>query len=340
MIPDNTLSNPVFYAPFMQGRVAQHSVPLVDYELGGIALNNVDEGLFYQLWTLRKVGNDLIVFDEAGNGTPIIAAPTAKRVSLAFDQNMRPLIAYSTPSASYLYWFDPLVNDAVTTEIPGASFLRLTLDDHRPFFTADSDVILAYHVGNSLRYRQQRERFAIERTLLADTGDARLTAIGMNTGYRLQFKFRGELPPLPPPPPPPSYRYWRVNITAANTHPSVAEVEMAATTGGANIATGGTPIASGSYPGAQHVPANAFNGVLDASDCWASDNASAGWIGYDFGTPVIVKEVRICARNSYGQSPRDFTIEHSNDGVSWTPVASYTNVTSWPAYTLVPFAVP
>ena len=207
MLPDNTLSSQLVYAPFVQAKVAQHSVPLVDYELGGIAIGEPSAGLDVQLWTARYIGNDVVVFDEAGNGTTIITVPGIKRLSLAFDQNMRPLIAYSTLVGSYLYWFDTFLNAFTTTEVPGASFLRLTLDERRFQFLNNSDVILAYHVGNSLRYRQQRDRFETERTLVADMGTSRLTAIGTGRNYRLQFKVKGDYL-QPPPPPPPAPVTW------------------------------------------------------------------------------------------------------------------------------------
>ena len=124
MLPDNTLSSQLVYAPFVQAKVAQHSVPLVDYELGGIAIGEPSAGLDVQLWTARYIGNDVVVFDEAGNGTTIITVPGIKRLSLAFDQNMRPLIAYSTLVGSYLYWFDTFLNAFTTTEVPDASFFR------------------------------------------------------------------------------------------------------------------------------------------------------------------------------------------------------------------------
>lgn len=193
MLPDNILSTSVVYAPFIQTRIAKQSAPFVDYELGGVALNDPSGGLSVQLWTLRKVGSELVVFNEAGAGTGVITVPTAERVGLAFDQNMRPMIAYSTPLGGFLYWFDTFLNAFTTTQIPGATYLRITMDERRDVLLNNSDVILAYHVGTSLRYRQQRDRFQTERTLVADLGpNTTLTAVAMNVAYRLQFKLEGD----------------------------------------------------------------------------------------------------------------------------------------------------
>lgn len=133
------------------------------------------------------------------------------------------------------------------------------------------------------------------------------------------------------------HRYWRINITSSNTYCSVTEIEMAATAAGANMCTGGGAIASGNY-GAGHEEANAFNGVL-GDPPWASANSSSGWIGYDFGTPMPVAEVRICARyGTYVQSPNTFAIQYSDDAASWTTTTSYSGQTSWPTAAFKTFA--
>lgn len=140
-----------------------------------------------------------------------------------------------------------------------------------------------------------------------------------------------------------SHKYWRVNVTASNGFCTVGELEMASVSGGGNLCVAGTPLASGQYPnggGYTYDPANAFDGVIDgATNCWSSANSSSGWIGYNFAHPVDVKSVRISPRSSPAQSPRDFTIEWSDDGVSWTVAATYTGRTTWTAGVLTPFAV-
>lgn len=140
-----------------------------------------------------------------------------------------------------------------------------------------------------------------------------------------------------------AYQYWRVNITAANGFCAVGEIEMAVVSGGPDQCVGGTPIASGQYTnggGYTHDPANAFDGSLDGTtSAWASASSTSGWIGYQFPNPVAVQSVRIAPRASPAQSPRDFSIERSDDGVSWTVAATYTGRTTWTAGVLTPFAV-
>lgn len=135
------------------------------------------------------------------------------------------------------------------------------------------------------------------------------------------------------------HTYWRVNVTAANSHCSINEVEMAAAPGGANQCSGGTAISSGDYPGATHAKSGAFDGVLSGTTTtWASSVAGYGWIGYQFAAPVLVTEVRLVGRVEYSQYPTAFSIQYSDDGVSWVTTTSYSGVTSWPLATLVAFA--
>lgn len=140
-----------------------------------------------------------------------------------------------------------------------------------------------------------------------------------------------------------AHAYWRVNISAANNHCSIAELEMAATAGGVNQCTGGVAIASDHYPstsGYTFFPAQAFDGSFDhGTHSWAALNSGYGWIGYHFADPTVVTEVRICPRNDGAQSPRNFTIEWSDDGITWTVEATYINQTSWTFLALTAYAV-
>lgn len=334
MLPNDTLSTELVYAPFMQVKVAQHSVPLVDYELGGLAIGDPSGGLDVQLWTARYIGNDVVAFDEAGNGTTVITMPGIVRLSMAFDQNMRPLIAYTTLAGSYLYWFDTFLNAFTTTEIPGALFLRLTLDERRFQFLNNSDVILAYNVGNSLRYRQQRDRFLTERTLVADMGTTRLTAIGTNSFYRLQFKLKGDYMQPPPVYGAGEHRYWRILFAdndGSALYDGIEEMEYRATVGGADqtIVGGGGAfnITASSFINGSNAPYMAFG---DNIERWLSASAGASWLRYDFVTPVTVKQVSIIGpRTVITASPKDFFIQWSDDDLNWVTALAVTGETGW-----------
>lgn len=217
MLPDSTLSSQVVFAPFLAPAT---TTKLVDYELGGVALSDPSGGLDVQLWTARYVGGQIVVYDAANNATPILTVAGVLKLSLAFDSNMKPTIAYETAAGGFLYWFDTFVNANVTTAFPDVRNPAVTLDERRQVLLNNADVIFAYQkVGGGLYYRQQRDRFATERLLQADTGAAQLLAVGMNRAYRLQFKLSG-LVPQPVYVPPSVAAYWNpldksVNITLA-----------------------------------------------------------------------------------------------------------------------------
>jgi hypothetical protein len=139
------------------------------------------------------------------------------------------------------------------------------------------------------------------------------------------------------------HKFWRMNATASNNHLSVSEMEMAAFTAGSNLCVGGTPIAGSFYPagsGYTYDAANAFNGgFLGTTDSWASLSSTTGWLGYEFPVPVDVAEFRIAGRTAGTQSPKDFTLEYSDDGVTWTVAATVTGQTSWTYTSFTAFAV-
>jgi hypothetical protein len=135
------------------------------------------------------------------------------------------------------------------------------------------------------------------------------------------------------------YRYWRVNITANNgltNYVVVVELEFRATVGGADMTTPSGAITKAASSG----DANSINAYYMAFDDnstneWTS-NALAipqGWISYDFGTFTHVAEVAIMgshASNDHpGYAPKDFTIEASNDTVTWIVKKTVTGQTAW-----------
>ena len=126
------------------------------------------------------------------------------------------------------------------------------------------------------------------------------------------------------------HKYWRINITASNTHASVTEIEMSDRVGGPDLCVGGTIVSSGTYPASDCNMAYAFDDITSGTNCWASNVSTSGWIGYCFAAPVAIAVVRIWKRIEYEQSPKDFSIQYSDDGINYTTVKSYTGITSWP----------
>ena len=86
---------------------------------------------------------------------------------------------------------------------------------------------------------------------------------------------------------------------------------------GSNLFTGGTASASGTY---KTQTANlAFDG--NAATYWESDNDASGfrWLRYDLASAVVIRNFYLSSTTEYtNEVPRDFLLQGSNDGTSWT----------------------
>ena len=169
---------------------------LLDYELGGVGLNNLAEGMRFQAWTLRyfPATGDMVV--DAPNTGPIVLfnRPDITEISLAWDQNMNPFVAFVQAGTAVFWWFDTDLADTTFTNLPAGSLTpRCCLDDKRETQTNSSDIILCYVDGTKLEMRMERERYIDTHTLMnpfvhPDFGfPAILKRVGMNKVNRLQW---------------------------------------------------------------------------------------------------------------------------------------------------------
>lgn len=188
MLPGNIASSisfgGLYYSP--DERV---TTPLVDYELGGIALLDASQGLMVRAWRVRLDDRTVKLMPDGGVETNLFEANQVTEITLCFDQNMRWSVAYIQDGVLKLNWYDTGVNQRVVTVFSEAVNPKMALDDKRSTQLSNSDMILAYLRGNALYYRQQRDRFTIER-LLRDNlfPGTKLKNIGMNKNLRLQFE--------------------------------------------------------------------------------------------------------------------------------------------------------
>lgn len=192
-LPLNELSSQSVPARFSGARSGATS-KTVDYEDGGVAIQDPSSGLLYQRWRARLFNSgkeDSYVMLDAREIDEFVwlTVPFMDEISFTFDANMNPTVAYVVGGSAYLNWYDGLSADYVTTELPaGIVTPRVSLDDKRYYASNRfqlSDVILAYVLDGNLYYRQQRDRYTIERLL--KTGVTPLIKIGFNRGLRLQF---------------------------------------------------------------------------------------------------------------------------------------------------------
>ena len=170
---------------------------LEDFEAGGIALNDGSQGLDVQIWHLiyndddqsPNYGDFTVTAENTGESSVVLNVPGVTRVGLAFNQNMDIFIAYETRDCEAKYfWYDTAIADHTTSSLPVGSYsLACCLDDHRITQTGASDIILAYIRDGTLYYRQERDRFTIERAL-GSPGAAILDKVGMTRNLRLKFE--------------------------------------------------------------------------------------------------------------------------------------------------------
>lgn len=192
MIPNNSLSTVPVIGEFLFPDNIAPDVD-VDYEMGGIALNDPSQGLQVQPWTMQ------LFFDQNTSiGSIYLSAPTVAPVlvfqdvgiqncSFAFDQNMNPVICFTQSGFARFRWFDSTISNYTITTLPvGSTIPRATLDDKRAGQIPFSDVIIAYTRAGNLYFRAQRDRYLVE-YLLTTGVTGRVLQLGMSDKLRIQF---------------------------------------------------------------------------------------------------------------------------------------------------------
>lgn len=188
MLPDNVISTLSLSAAFIPPRNVRKQL-LLDYARGGVAIGDASQGLDVKDWRCRLVGADVVVGSDDVPETTIFTQSDITELSLTFDQNMRPFIAFVAADQASYRWYDSVVSSFVISNLPANSMRpRCAMDDVRPSQSSSSDIILAYTRDNVLYYRQQRDRYLVEYALSTGVVDP-LHQVGMSVKNRFQFKF-------------------------------------------------------------------------------------------------------------------------------------------------------
>jgi hypothetical protein len=189
MIPDGVLSTEIISAGFLYPRGTPRR-PLVDYEYGGVDIQDGTRGLRVKVWKGEYIDGQIVLSAEGVPPTPVLTVAGVEEFQFTFDRNMNVFIAYQlTNGFCNFYWFDSLVSNFVTTTLPlGTITPRCAHDDNRDLETTSSDIILAYVISGNLYYRQQRERYQIQHLLAENVAPNGLVQIGLNRVMRFQFQ--------------------------------------------------------------------------------------------------------------------------------------------------------
>lgn len=127
-----------------------------------------------------------------------------------------------------------------------------------------------------------------------------------------------------------AHRYWQVNMTAADGGAEfrLSQIQFRTAAGGADVTqgSGGTASASSTSFGA---PGNLFD--TDPTNGWGRSVSSGRSVTFDFGSGNAkdIVEFAIGAWSDPTMAPKDFTLRHSDDGVTFTTAATYTGITGW-----------
>lgn len=162
------------------------------------------------------------------------------------------------------------------------------------------------------------------------------------------------------------HRYWRLRSTQAIVYAApyyeslvIEEIEMRSVATGTAALTaddktsppvyGPTPItdestwslpafsslciASSGGPAPAYQSRNAFDNEVDVNALWVPDNLGTdyvgAYIGYDFTTPTIIREIIVMPDNAYSGF-LGMAVEYSDDKVNWNLSKEYRDmVTGW-----------
>lgn len=138
-----------------------------------------------------------------------------------------------------------------------------------------------------------------------------------------------------PPQPTLERLYWRILTSALDGGAALSIAEMQLYSLDALLtnlaAPGGGAFAFGSPNYGEipdYGPARAFDG--NVATIFATLPGAVQHLGWRFATPQQIGKVAIVARNTtYGESPRDFVIQSSDDGVNWRDEWGVTGASDW-----------
>lgn len=190
-LPENALSDSPVAATMLDPDGRARASLLVDYELGGADIGDPSQGLQVKAWEARvSAGVIQTRPDGVGAWTDVTSDTGITEIALAFDQNMRPTVAYVAAGVAKLYWYDAVAASYVTTTYAGATSPVVTMDDKRPMQVGLNDVLLFYLRAGRVRHRRQRDRYTIEYDLAAiPSGMTRIVRWGMTVANRVQLEF-------------------------------------------------------------------------------------------------------------------------------------------------------
>lgn len=187
MLPNNAVTTPAYPGKFL----APYDLPASATSRacrGGIALNDASKGRDYQNWYVwwdtgvAYFGPATVPLVATGS----LALPGILQLSMAFDNNMNPILAWTDSVGAHIRYFSGTTSSYVVIDIPGATSCLVAVDDNRAFYNAASDIIFAYTLSTGLWFRYQRQNYTV--AMQASTSTRKLLRMGMTNQHRFQFE--------------------------------------------------------------------------------------------------------------------------------------------------------
>lgn len=164
-----------------------------DFEDGPVAIGDISKGLNYQIWWAEIDDDKIFLLANNQERQIFITANDITEVSISFDGNARPIVAYIANKTGFLKYFDSFSSAYVTLNLGSIKSPKVFMDDKRAFFQAESDVILVFVRDNKLIYKLQKDRFNTD-YIVAD-GVGLIERFGMLNNYRLGVRLKQGNPP-------------------------------------------------------------------------------------------------------------------------------------------------
>lgn len=123
--------------------------------------------------------------------------------------------------------------------------------------------------------------------------------------------------------------YWRLYVSdnQSGGYTNIAELELRGSVGGADLTSPGGPAKIDSaYFGASS-DLEVFDN--DTGTFWESGGTTPHWVWYAFGKDVDIAQISIKTGPTAGESPKDFKLQFSGDGSTWTDALTVTGETGW-----------
>ncbi|CBW47026.1 structural protein [Roseovarius sp. 217 phage 1] len=124
------------------------------------------------------------------------------------------------------------------------------------------------------------------------------------------------------------YRFWRVwginNHHASSNYLTAGEIEFYANDNTTDLTIGTSGAIASSVLSATYIPEHAFDND-PTNTRWASNNTTPAGIGWDFGegNEVQLTGLSITPGQIPTETPREFYLQYSEDGVTWFDYAYF-----------------